>query len=201
MIQQITHYSQKTLRQMAGMLARAFHNDPLFQLAMPDEQHRTRTLPALLKLNLQYGLRFGDVYASAQNGLAIWLRPGENAITIPRALQAGMLLTPLKIGLSAVLRLGRLNSISELIHEQLAPEPHWYLFLLGVDPVSQGRGLGGLLLQPVLASADAVHQPCYLETNNPSAVRFYQKLGFVIAAERQPTLSNPCLWAMRRESR
>ena len=182
------------------MLARAFHNDPLFQHALPDDQHRKHCLPSFFNLNLHYGLQFGCVYAAAQNGLAIWLPPGSSKITISRALRAGMWLTPFKLGLRAVARLGTLNAISENLHKRFAPEPHWYLFLLGVDPASQGNGLGGRLLQPVLARADAARLSCYLETINPAAVRFYQKNGFTVAIELQTSITGPWLWAMRRES-
>ena len=33
------------------------------------------------------------------------------------------------------------------------PEPHWYLLLLGVDDPYRGQGLGGRLIEPVLARA------------------------------------------------
>ena len=72
--------------------------------------------------------------------------------------------------------------------------------LLGVDPASQGQGLGSRLLQPALARADLAHMPCYLETNNPSAVPFYQKLAFSVVEEHHAKGSGPGLWAMRREA-
>jgi GNAT superfamily N-acetyltransferase len=200
-IEKIAEISHHMLEHSTRMLAKAFQDDPLFKYVLPDAKRRKKRLPALFALNLQYGLIFGEVYSIAQQGLAIWLPPGNSKITIRRAIQAGMWLTPLKIGLGAIFRLASLNSISEGLHERFAPDPHWYLFLFGVDPASQGRGLGSLLLQPVLARADAACLPCYLETNNPSTVRFYQKHGFVIAAKRQTTVSNLSLWAMRRESR
>ena len=111
-----------------------------------------------------------------------------------------MWLTPLEMGLRAVIRLWSVNLLAEGIHKRFAPDPHWYLFLLGVDPASQGSGLGSLLLQPILARADLAHMPCYLETNNPDAVRFYQKHKFNVVTEHQGKSSEPHIWAMRRES-
>lgn len=201
MIERISEYSQHTLRQMANLLAGAFHNDPLFRHALPDAARRLSRLPGLCGLTLQYGLRFGEVYAEAQKGLAIWLPPGGHKISIPRALQAGMWRTPFKVGLQAVARLGTLNSLSEKLHNRFAPDPHWYLFMLGVEPAFQGMGLGGRLLQPVLARADEAKLPVYLETNNPKAVPFYEKHGFTLTAEQQTPVNGLVLWAMRRESR
>lgn len=200
-VQRVTELPREWIGNMANMLARTFHRDPLFEHALPDERTRGWRMKSLFALNIKYGMLYGDIYRAAQHGLAIWLPPGNSTITVRRALLAGMWLTPLKVGLRAVLRLGRLNTLSESLHKCLAPNPHWYLFLLGVDLASQGRGLGGRLLQPVFSKADAAHLPCYLETSNPSAVRFYQKHGFEVAAERQATASGFCIWAMRRESR
>ncbi|MCX6082349.1 MAG: GNAT family N-acetyltransferase [Chloroflexi bacterium] len=201
MIEQIKEISDQRLEGSARMLARSFQDDPIFQHAMPDKTFRQNCLPDLFMLNLKYGARFGELFFIPHQGLAIWLPPGKSTITVIRALQAGMWLTPFKIGLSAVSRLARLNTVSEKFHEQIAPDPHWYLFILGVDPLCQGRGLGGALLQPGLARADDDHLPCYLETNNPLAVGFYQKHGFGLIATHQTSHSGLCLWSMRRESR
>ena len=54
----------------------------------------------------------------------------------------------------------------------------WYLFLLGVEPRSQRRGIGSALIRPVLERADAEHVACYLETENQRNVAFYRKQGF-----------------------
>ena len=42
----------------------------------------------------------------------------------------------------------------------------------------QGRGIGRQLVAPVLKSADDAGLPCYLETEEPATVPFYQRLGF-----------------------
>ena len=201
MIEKITGTSNLMLEYSAKMLASAFHNDPLFKFALPDEQHRKKRLPSFFALNLRYGAMFGEVYSLSRKAVAVWLPPEKSTISLRRALQAGKWLAPLKIGLRAILRLARLNTFSSSLHGRLAPDPHWYLFLLGVTPANQGSGLGSLLLQPVLARADVAHLPCYLETNNPSAIGFYKKHGFDIAAEHQITDFGLYLWVMRRESR
>lgn len=201
MVEPVSEVSPPLLEDSSRLLARAFQNDPLFRYALPADGPRQKRLPGFFALTLRYGAQFGEIYAIPRQGLALWLPPGKSKITLHRALQAGMWLAPLKIGLLAILRLGRLTTMAESLHERFAPGPHWYLFLLGVDPASQGRGQGGRLLQPVLSRADAAYLPCYLETNNPSAVRFYQKHGFAIAAQHQSSPPGLCLWAMRRESR
>lgn len=199
--EKVINPTKAMIEKYARILGRAFHNDRLFIYALPDEKTRQRRLLALFMLNVRYGFKYGDVYLSDGQGIAIWFPPGNSKISIRRALETGMLVTPIEIGLSAVLRLSRINVMSDLMHERFAPDLHWYLFLLGVDPTSQGAGFGQSLLQPVINKADTEHLPCYLETNNPAAVMFYRKSGFDVVAENQPKSTNFFVWGMRRESR
>jgi ribosomal protein S18 acetylase RimI-like enzyme len=201
MIEQIHTMPPQRMEESARILAEAFQDDPLFKYALLDERKRQMNLVSLFKLNVRYGLQFGEVHSIPGAGIAIWLPPGQSKISVPRALRAGMWMTPFIIGLKAVLRLGQYNGVSESLHTQFAPDLHWYLFLLAVKPAFQGRGLGSRLLEHGLDRADASHMPCALETNNPSAVPFYQKHGFELAARHQLNAAGLNLWSMRRAGR
>lgn len=199
-VQRVTDLSHEQVRDLAGIFARAFREDPLFVYALPEGRSRLPRLQRLFAANIRYGILYGEVYRAASQGLAVWLPPGNTQITPVRALGAGMGRVPFEIGLRAVLRLEQIGALAERLHEQLADGPHWYLFLLGVDPDSQGGGTGSLLLRPVLDQADAAGRPCYLETNNPRAVHFYRKLGFEVVAEGRHSAPGLAYWAMRRET-
>ena len=86
-------------------------------------------------------------------------------------------------------------------HRQLAPEPHWYLMILGVDPPHQGRGVGGELMQPVLAQCDRDGLPAYLETQKARNVPFYRKHGFEVLRETEAPSGGPHWWLMKRAPR
>jgi len=58
--------------------------------------------------------------------------------------------------------------------------PHWYLPWFGVDPLSQGMGLGGRLLTDCLEIVDTDRLPTYLETPNPRNISFYRRHGFEV---------------------
>lgn len=75
--------------------------------------------------------------------------------------------------------------------------PHWYLALLGVDPAQQELGLGSLLLETGLRTADADHLPAYLETPNPHAVAFYERHGFVVSGRAQAGACPPIVSMVR----
>ncbi|WP_245444483.1 N-acetyltransferase [Microvirga sp. KLBC 81] len=57
-------------------------------------------------------------------------------------------------------------------------EPHWYLPLIGVDPIQQRKGYGSILLAHALRTCDAAGMPAYLESSNPENIPLYQRHGF-----------------------
>ncbi len=79
-------------------------------------------------------------------------------------------------------------------------EPHWYLPLIGVDPVHQGRGLGSALLRHALKNCDRDHLPAYLEATSPSSRRLYERHGFEATGEIQAA-DSPTMWPMLRKPR
>lgn len=64
-------------------------------------------------------------------------------------------------------------------------ERYWELELLAVDPVHQGRGLGGKLLEHGLAISDGEGAAVYLESSNPANLDFYRRHGFELLSEVQ----------------
>jgi GNAT superfamily N-acetyltransferase len=75
----------------------------------------------------------------------------------------------------------RQNDLFEVIGQAGKFHPqglHWYLPFVGVEPMQQGRGLGALVLRPILERCDHERLPAYLESTNPRNVPFYESLGF-----------------------
>ena len=76
-------------------------------------------------------------------------------------------------------------------------EPHWYLPLMGVDPVLQGQGYGSALLSHALQQCDREGSLAYLESSNPRNIPLYKRHGFRIIGEIQSG-SSPAMTAMLR---
>jgi GNAT superfamily N-acetyltransferase len=76
--------------------------------------------------------------------------------------------------------------------------PHYYLWLLGVDPARAGHGVGALLLETVLAQYDREGVPTYLENSNPKNRRFYERLGYVSRGAYRPLFGGPPMDPMWR---
>jgi ribosomal protein S18 acetylase RimI-like enzyme len=73
----------------------------------------------------------------------------------------------------------------EQMGESHPDEPHWYLPMIGVEPNSQGRGLGGDLMRHVCARCDQDGALAYLESSNPRNISLYLRHGFEIMREIQ----------------
>lgn len=101
MIDGVKLMSEAELPNAAQALANAFFNDPPQTYTFPDESERRAKSPAHFAAALNYGLKFGEVYAAAKAGAVIWLKPGDTEITPERAEQGGFAALPGQIGSEA----------------------------------------------------------------------------------------------------
>ena len=106
-------------------------------------------------------------------GAALWSAPGRWHVGLGDQWQIarGMLGS---IGLRIVPAL-RTLAVADAVHPK---EPHYYLRVLGCDPVKQGRGVGASLVAPMLERCDREAMPAYLESSNPKNLGFYRRCGF-----------------------
>jgi GNAT superfamily N-acetyltransferase len=182
------------------VLARAFHDDPLMEYIVPDDAKRARWLRWFMTKGAHYAHHYGqvDTTGAKVEGGAIWLPPDDVKLTVPRMARTGMLAFPLKFGFGTFRRFLSAMNHAEHLHDRDLPERHWYLLILGVDPPRQGQGVGGALMQPILARADDEGLPCYLETAKARNVSFYEKHGFEVIVESDLPNGGPHFWTMKR---
>jgi ribosomal protein S18 acetylase RimI-like enzyme len=64
-------------------------------------------------------------------------------------------------------------------------ERHWHLGPVAVDSCLQRQGIGSAMLAAFCARMDSCAEFSYLETDKPENVVFYQKFGFLVAAEAE----------------
>jgi ribosomal protein S18 acetylase RimI-like enzyme len=186
--------------QATAALGRAFIDDPLITYVIADEARRIRKTPELYGGIIRYARLYGKAYTTVTvAGAACWLPPGQSSPTLLRMLRAGMLKVPLLLGWKSYQRLNEFEVQAEMLHKRYATKPHWYLWALGIDPAHQGKGFGSILLQPVLARADAEKMPCYLETQNPKNLPFYEKHGFTVSEQKEVFKNAVTTWAMLRQ--
>ena len=133
-------------------------------------------------------------------GVALWFPPGAREPTKEDLAETGIVLRYLfRSALKPWARFKRLIDRLDALHPQYAPEPHWYLTMLGVDPVWQRQGIGEALMRPILEAADRDRTPCYLEAPTIENARYYERRSFRVVAETDIPDSEMHIWLMRRE--
>lgn len=184
------------LSQVAGSLARAFHDDPVMLHVLPEGRGgRAKQVEGLLRMEALGALRHDSVWTTADgHANAIWKPPGQWKMggfellrQLPRTI--GILRSRLPAALSV------LNAVER---KHPTDPPHWYLAVLGTDPVAQGQGKGSAVLAPVLAHCDRAGEPAYLESSKEQNVPFYERHGFRVT-ERLDLQGGPSLWLMWRD--
>jgi ribosomal protein S18 acetylase RimI-like enzyme len=185
----------------AGVLMRAFAEDPGLRFVLPERADRKRLGPTLARAAARYSLRCGAplVTPGAVRGVALWFPPDAPAPTEADLVETGLAAVPDQIGPAAWQRFKRLLDHLDALHPRYAPDPHWYLAMLGVDPAWQRRGIGESLMRPVFAAADRDGFGCYLEAPTADNARYYERRGFRVVAETDVPESDVHVWLMRRE--
>jgi GNAT superfamily N-acetyltransferase len=187
---------------MAGVLARAFFDDPVFTWVLRGDMRRMKILRRGFELFLRrVWLAEQQTFTTAGvAGVAVWEPPGawkHGAIEQLRLLPA-----MLAVFTRHFPRVARALSVLESGHPaEPAHPPHYYLPFLGVDPPWQGRGLGGALLAPVLQSCDREGVAAFLEASSPRNRALYERHGFAVTEEFVLGRGAPAQWRMWREPR
>jgi len=193
----VTALSVPDAGKAAAVLARGFQNDPMLVHVVPDADERLHQLPRFLGAVQRYCHNYGEVTTTSDlGGVACWLKPGATTLTYPKMIRTGLLAAVLMLGPAAVNRLSRLMGAMESVHHQVVPTDHWYLWLLATEPARIRQGIGGALMTPVLARADAAGHPVYLDTHLEANVRFYGRHGFEMVSDE--VVDGLRVWGLRR---
>jgi GNAT superfamily N-acetyltransferase len=183
---------------MARTLARAFYEDAVWKWFIPDDTTRAKRLERMFAAFTRgVYLRHGrDCYTTdAYDGAALWAPPEHEHMS------AGDILRILPgwtkaIGWRELLRAKRGVDSLDRVHPH---ERHYYLPFVGVAPESQGRGLGTVLMEPVLDKCDRERIPAYLEATSIGSRRCYERVGFQTRSQEPLAGDGPPFFAMWRE--
>lgn len=181
------------------VLTSVFADDVMWEAILPDAEERNRAMPMMWRGVISYCQRYGIVSTTSDiQGVAAWTKPGHSYLTLWKHLRTRFLLARSVTLMSKPSRarfIGVMKQI-EALHRQLMPQPHWYLWALGVDPSYQGQGIGGSLLEPVIAQAQEDGISCYLETQTEDNAMFYHKRRFELLHVAEFPETGFKLWLM-----
>lgn len=176
---------------LIGILTLAFSTDPMARWSQPDPAKYLENFPALVKAFGGNAFANGSAYfADGYAGAALWLPPGvhpdeETMIGLVESTAPDAIKTDL-------------FGVFEQMGKYHPTEPHWYLPLIGVDPLQQGNGVGSALMKHAVAVCDRDGVIAYLESSNPRNVSLYERHGFEVIGEIQVG-SSPTMRPMLRK--
>jgi ribosomal protein S18 acetylase RimI-like enzyme len=183
---------------LTEVLCRAFDTDPVMNWFVRPDSGREAAFRRFFELALRrLTMPHGEVYTtSGRDATACWTPPGRGA----GSLLDQVLMLAEYVRICGPRRFPGVMRALAPIEARHPRHPHFYLFLLGVLPGSQGRGLGSALLQKVLERCDREAIPAYLENSNPRNLPLYQRHGFRVTAECPlGGAGGPSLWLMWRD--
>jgi ribosomal protein S18 acetylase RimI-like enzyme len=192
------------IKQASRMLARAFCDDPIIGYALANDKDAANRISYVYEFMLRYYLSFAQGYATSDRleGVAIWQRwVAKGKMSLWHLLVSGAVWPAFRIGIKVGQRMQPFFNYVDSKHVELISSPHWYLALMGVDPLFQGKGYASILLRGMLSKIDEEGSPCYLETEKEGNVPIYQHFNFKVVDEYIVPETSVKLWAMLRESR
>jgi GNAT superfamily N-acetyltransferase len=153
-------------------LTLAFSTDPIARWAYDDDPHLYLThFPAFARAFGGQAFEAGTAHEIKDGiGAALWLPPGVHVHDETLGAVLEQTLSPEKYA--------AIGAVFGKLAEYHPNEPHWYLPLIGIDSLHQGRGYGSVLLDHTLRQCDRDHVAAYLESTNPRNIPFYKRHGF-----------------------
>lgn len=183
------------------MLARAFHDYPLFQTLFPEEKRRKRALIWYMGFTLRYCAMYGEIIATDGDEGLLTALTDRNPFTRRRLLAAGLLLGPLRMGIVPFWRMMQHNNYVGHAGSRFVPAGAWYLWIVGVDPDAQPKRLGWKLTNRFLQAADAAGASIWGDTDRREMLGFLSFHGFQVVHEGQAPRSGLPFWIVLRPAR
>lgn len=171
----------------------AFSSDPVWRWCWPDPHKYLQSAPSFTRAFAGSAFTHDGAYCSDNYaGACLWLLPNVHS-------DEAAVGDVLQRTLSEAVR-SDLTGVLEQMAKYRPTEPHWYLPIIGVDPLHQGKGYGSALMKCALQDCDREHLPAYLESTNDQNISLYQRHGFEVVGTIQSGTS-PTILPMYRSSR
>jgi len=193
---QIRKAGHDDLDAMKRVLARAYDKDPFINWMVLQDEKRIKRIETFFKgATEHYTLQYEHVFTTEDLcGATMWYPPEPkdcwkgSTLKDLRFMHGWISVTGIRQFLSRLLGYG-------VVKKHHLKEPHYYLNVIGVDPVLQGKGIGSHLIQHGLQMCNEKRLPAYLECATEENVRFYQRHDFRVIDEFMLP-KGPKVWTM-----
>jgi ribosomal protein S18 acetylase RimI-like enzyme len=178
---------------IALVIARAFDDDPFINFIVKQDGRRWRRILDWARGAATASVALGETYVTAAgDGAALWTPPGA-----PHTAGTVALIRRL-LPMTGVARVRPVSKALAVLDRKAPHEPHFYLRILGVEPLHQRQGIGSRLMRPVLERCDRERIPAHLFSTKEQNVALYERHGFRVV-ERLEIRGAPPVWTMWRD--
>ena len=155
-------------------ITRGFESDPVYEWMFPNPESRPDYVQRIMTMYSEWALQVGNAWILGDGAIG-------GACWVPADVEPNAEFESTYISAAVEANPDRSDVVIQGLMEVGAVHPeesHWYLAAVSVVPEARGRGLGQVLLAPVLDMLDDEGVPAYLESSNTRNVPFYERLGF-----------------------
>jgi ribosomal protein S18 acetylase RimI-like enzyme len=159
-----------------NILLVSFKNDPHLN-SLLEESKNQRKLTILIECVVDQTFRRGEIYLSDDNSaVALWDFEGNEKISLHYLWRSLAFL--IRIGIKSVIRI--VKSEAHIHNNFRKYSRYCHLYMIGVLPEAQGKGLASTLMNPMLQRMKEKSIPVFLETANLRNVDIYKRKGFKV---------------------
>ncbi|MPR37421.1 GNAT family N-acetyltransferase [Salmonirosea aquatica] len=159
------------------ILAQSFQDNLSVNYLIPQDSKRMQRIRELMAYSFDLCTLYGKaVLSENKKACALVIFPDLKRTSVQSLLLSGRLIfKAMGIG-----NIGKALSRENQVAQNHPSTPIYHLWFLGVLPESQGRGIGGKLLDELLADAVRMNRSVYLETSTLRNISWYEGHGFSI---------------------
>lgn len=168
-------------RYVAKILASAFDKNLSVNHIVKQDQMRLKRIPGLMDYAFKVCQTYGKVFVSEdRTACALVLFPDKKLFSL-KMMYWDLILIIKVIGLGQLFKIMKRETMIKQAHPKA--QKMYYLWFIGVDPLTQQRGMGTKMMNELIADARAMKRPIFLETSVCRNVSWYEHLGFRIYEE------------------
>jgi GNAT superfamily N-acetyltransferase len=178
---------------LLDVLTLAFVADPFVRWLWPDARYYLIHGPSYIREFGGKAFAHGTAYyIDGRRGAALWLPPDAN---VDRSKVLALAL----VSVSRQIRDDAITVLKQAIGSHPS-EPHWFLPIIGTDPIYRRQGYGSALMRDALDACDRDKTLAYVESTSMETVPFYVRHGFEVLTEIKVG-SGPIIIPMVRKPR